>query len=201
MPDALLQLWPQALLIGVVLAFCAYLAVVLRGQDDLERPGRELAEEMKRQREREAKRKSRRSKSRSPRRVTTARARKAPPKFRPPPGAVASGSTSGDDEASGLFRVLRDGPDFHRPAAAKALSVPFAGTRNAKVVAALADTLTDPEVGVAGRAESYCALRIVMGEDLPWDEEVSVRHAFPKGVDLDWVEAARTAVEDEPDPI
>jgi hypothetical protein len=96
---------------------------------------------------------------------------------------------SGDDGPDGLLRVLEDGPEFRRQAAAKALSVPFAGSRDPKVARGLSEVVRRSDVGEAVRAEAYCALRVVMGEDLPWEEEVAVRNDFAVGADLDWLES------------
>ncbi|MEE2829407.1 MAG: hypothetical protein VX498_09475 [Myxococcota bacterium] len=119
------------------------------------------------------------------------------PRLRAPAGSVPHGSSSlarptrdGSDpetEAAGLLRVLESGPDIQRQAAAKALSLPFSGTGNRRVGAALAELVEDEEAGITTRAEAWIALKTVMDQELSWDEEVRIRHAFPEGVDWDWL--------------
>ena len=121
------------------------------------------------------------------------------PAVRPPEGTVAASSATGSEvprvgsdpevEAAGLLRVLESGPDVQRQAAAKALSLPFASTCNPRVAAALAALVGDEARTNSLRAESWAALRAVMGEELSWDDEVRIRHSFPEGVDWDWLES------------
>lgn len=177
MPPALAELLPALVVSGVVLLFALYIAMVLRGEDDPKtRDGPEgRAEEI----------------APSVPVRTTARAPKPPPRLRPPAGSVASGtSSSADSGPDELIRVLEDGPDYRRQAAAKALSVPFAGTEDRRVVTALCGLVRFEDASVAARAEAWCALRVVMGADLSWEEEVQVRQRFPEGVDLDWMDEA-----------
>jgi len=178
MPAALVDLAPWIIGFAVVGAMLLYFRTVLADADDLERPRPGLADEVERSRTRAA--------SRTAARQTHARAPKAPPAFRPPPGAV-SAPTAGEDP-SGLLRVLEDGPAFQRQAAAKALSVPFAGSCDPKVARALSELVRRSDVTASARAEAYCSLRVVMGKDLAWEEEVAVRRDFAAGADLDWLE-------------
>ncbi len=171
---------PWILSIGVVSAIVLYFAAVLRDEDDLKPPAPGLGEEVDKAKER--------ARARASRRVTTARAPKAPPKFRPPAGAVGSPDRpgAGDDDA-GLLRVLEDGPAFQRQAAAKALSVRHAGSRKPSIARALSEIVRRADVGDAARAEAYIALRVVWGVDLEWADEVAVRKDLGEA-DLDWLE-------------
>lgn len=178
MPPALAELAPWIVGFAVVGAIAAYFAVVLRDEDDLKPPRPGLGAEVEKSRAR--------AEARSSRRQTSARAPKAPPRFRAPPGAVSAPTNAQDP--SGLLRVLEEGPAFQRQAAAKALSVPFAGSCNPKVARALTEVIRRTDVTDAARATAYCSLRVVMGRDLAWEEEVVVHKDFPAGADLDWLE-------------
>jgi len=124
---------------------------------------------------------------------------KALPEIRPAEGAVAAGtrsttsaSGSGSDEATeaaGLLRILESSSDIQRQAAAKALSLPFAGTCHPEVALALAKVVKQEAAPASLRAEAWVALRVVMGEELDWGEEVAARHAFPEGLDDAWLAA------------
>ena len=184
---------PELLLyVGLVVAlilFGVYLAVVLRDDPDLERPPEAVRDEL-----------ARRRTGAVPRRLSGAPPKAEPvrpapaggrPRIRPAAGTVSSVSAAaggaGRDE---LLVALEDGPDYRRRSAARALSIPFAGTRDARVVAALAGAVRDEEFGYTVRAEAYCSLRAVMGQHLEWKDEVEVRRGFPDGADFDWVDAA-----------
>lgn len=169
---------PAAVILGALVLFGGYLALVLRGAGDEFRAPRP---------------------SPPPRLPPTGRPPAAPlPRIRPPEGAVAAGTTAlgsrsgGSDpetEAAGLVRVLESGPDVQRQAAAKALSLPFAGTCNPRVAEALARVVHAEDTTTSVRAEAWIALRAVMGEELSWEEEVRARHAFPEGLDEAWLDA------------
>ena len=134
-------------------------------------------------------------------RAQTPRAPAPPPAVRPPPrpepvlappsgGTVATAGRAGSvesAEAQGLLASLRDGPDFQRPAAARALSLAFTGTAQPQICRALLDALADESLPVPARVESYLALIQVFGDELEWDNEVTVRRDFPEGVDPDRV--------------
>jgi hypothetical protein len=120
------------------------------------------------------------------------------PTLRPPEGVVAAstqaegrldGDTGGGDstEAAGLLRILASASDIQRQAAAKALSLPFAGSCNPEVAVALANLVGEGSATTSVRAEAWIALRAVMGEELSWEEEVAARHAFPEGLDEVWL--------------
>ena len=167
------QSWvPTAVLLGSLVLFVVYLRLVLAGQaDDFRSP-----EPVRR----------------PPR----------PPRPVPPttPEAQAPVRSSGSDqrtETSGLLRVLEAGPDFQRQAAARALSIPFAGTSDPAVLLALLDVMDREDCGSGARAEAYCALRVVADQELPWEDEVKVRQGFPEGVDLEWLAVLRAALSSE----
>ncbi len=112
------------------------------------------------------------------------------PVLGPPPGApVAAGGGPDGGHNEGLLRALREGPDFQRPAAARALSLAYAGTADPDVARALLDTLGDADCSTAGRSEAYLALHQVFGDELEWDTEVQIRREFPEGTDPDQVQA------------
>jgi hypothetical protein len=190
----MIELWPYAALTGALLVFGIYLLVVLRGADDLGRTSREVRERLARQRAGALRGLRDRAVARGapsePAPAPVTQNRRAPT-IRAAQGTVATASAlrgvSGRDE---LIRTLAEGPDYRRRSAARALSVPFAGTRDPVVVAALADTIRNDEFGFTVRAEAYCALRAVMGQHLEWKEEVEVRRGFPDGADFGWVEDA-----------
>ncbi len=121
-----------------------------------------------------------------------------PPTLGPPPGAtIAASDLSPVDNAGtrGLLRSLRKGPDFQRPAAARALSLAFAGTADPEVARALLDVLGDAEASSGGRMEAYLALHHVFGDELEWDTEVQIRREFPEGTDPDQVNAWEVRLE------
>ena len=194
----MIELWPYAAMTGVLLLFGLYLAVVLRGADDLD----ELPDAVRQRlaRRRVAAVRSLRDQAvrraappppaaASPAALPVDRSR---PTIRPARGTVATApalrGAGGRDE---LIGTLAEGPDYRRRSAARALSVPFAGTRDPAVVEALADAVRNDEFGFTVRSEAYCALRAVMGQHLEWEDEVEVRRGFPVGADFDWVEAAQ----------
>ena len=119
------------------------------------------------------------------------------PTIRPPEGTLASsrqehgelttGRSDDATEAAGLLRILASPPDVQRQAAARALALPFAGTRNPEVAQALAILVSDETAGSSARAEAWIALRAVLGEELSWDDEVRARHQFPDGLDEEWL--------------
>jgi hypothetical protein len=119
------------------------------------------------------------------------------PEIRPPEGTLAagtrshrvpsSGASDPDVEAAGLLRILRSASDLQRQAAAKALSLPFSGTCNPEVAEALAQLVADEDAQSSLRAEAWIALRVVMGEELAWEQEVEARHNFPEGLDSAWL--------------
>ena len=117
-----------------------------------------------------------------------------PPLIKPATGSVGAASPRGDqvEEAANndtLLRVLEDGPEAQRQPAARALSIPYADTRDPRVIAALTALLQRDDVGDPSRAEAYLSLRLVVGEEISWEQEVEVRQSFPEGVDWDWVRA------------
>ena len=121
-----------------------------------------------------------------------------PPPLGPPSGAtIAASDLSPVDNAGtrGLLRSLREGPDFQRPAAARALSLAFAGTADAEVARALLDVLGDAEASAGGRMEAYLALHHVFGDELEWETEVEIRREFPDGTDPDQVMAWEVRLE------
>lgn len=184
------DLWPFAVLVGVLVLFGAYLAVVLRQEGDLERPPEPVRDALARRRT-DAVRRWRAGADEAPAPEPAAPPTDDRPRIRPAEGTVATSSfSSGISGRDELLGVLATGPDYRRRSAARALSVPFAGTRDPTVVAALADAVRNEEVGFTVRAEAYCALRAVMGQHLEPKDEVEVRRGFPAGADLDWVEAA-----------
>ena len=203
----LTEVWPWLLLGGFAAAFGVYLAVVLRDADDLDQPERGLADAMERRKAARSPRatpaKKARPKSKQARvkqkqpRVRTKQPREAPapatapppPVLRPPAGSVASSTSAGGGmDPSRLLRTLDEGPDVRRQAAAKALSIPFAGSGDSEIGLALVELFRRTDVGDSVRAEAYVALRVVIGEDLEWEQELAVRQRFPEGVDLDWVD-------------
>jgi hypothetical protein len=130
--------------------------------------------------------------------VPVARPSPLPPTLGPPPGApIAASDLSPVDNAGtrGLLRSLRQGPDFQRPAAARALSLAFAGTADPDVARALLDVLGDAEASTGGRMEAYLALHHVFGDELEWDTEVQIRREFPAGTDPDQVMAWEVRLE------
>ncbi|MCP4870238.1 MAG: hypothetical protein GY898_16150 [Proteobacteria bacterium] len=177
MPAALADFAPWIVGLAVAGVIAMYFATVLRDEDDLKAPRKGLAEEVDKSRAR--------AKARSSRRQTAARAPKAPPKFRPPPGSVASDNRQ---DPSDLLRVLEDGPEFQRQSAAKALSVPFAGSCNPRVSRGLSEVVRRTDVSEGSRASAYCALRTVMGMDLAYEDEIVLHNDFAAGADLDWLE-------------
>lgn len=178
----LTEVWPWLLLGGLFAAFGVYLAVILKGEGDFDLPAPGLARAMD---DRDQGRSSSPTVSARP----ASRAPKAPPRLRPAAGAVAAGGGVGATNPFRLLRTLDVGPDMRRQAAAKALSVPYAGSADPQVGAGLVELFRRTDVSDACRAEAYVALRVVMGEDLDRDEEVGVRLRFPEGVDLDWVDS------------
>ncbi len=163
--------------------FIAYLGVVLRGADDL-RPIDSSASSDRLRQEVDARLRQGRQE------LASAPAR--PPVLRPPEGAVAAGVRAqpealADVEESGMLRLLEDGPDFQREAAARALTVPFASTGHPEILGALGRVVLRDDCGVSARATAYCAMRTVAGSGLSWDDEVATRQDFPEGADLDWV--------------
>ena len=110
----------------------------------------------------------------------------SPPVIRPPPGAPVASADGGEPSGAdtlGLLNALREGPDFQRPAAARALSLSFAGTADREVARALLDLLGTAEASVAGRTEAYIALHQVFGDELDLEVEVQLRREFPEGTD------------------
>ena len=177
---------PMTVILGGVALFVVYLAVVLAGSREEFRPPR-LRPEAGRPRPEPGK----------TRRPVAERKPFASSALRAPVGSIPHGVSSlaraprdGSDpetEAAGLLRVLRSGPGIQRQAAAKALSLPFSGTCNLRVGAALAELVEDEEAAPTTRAEAWIALKTVMDEEVSWDEEVRIRQAFPEGVDWDWL--------------
>ena len=170
-----------ALTLGAGL-FIAYLSLVLRGADDL-RPVDSSASSERLRVEVDARL------SQNARELTGAQ---QPPVIRPPEGAVAAGTRAepealADVEESGMLRLLEDGPDFQREAAARALTVPFASTGEPQILLALGRVVLRDDCGISARAVAYCAMRTVAGSGLSWDDEVALRQDFPEGADLDWV--------------
>lgn len=116
----------------------------------------------------------------------------APPPYpliRPPEGGGVAAATASvtSAETQGLLRSLEEGPDFQRPAAARALALAYADRAEPVVCRALLDAVDADANGVAGRAEAYLALFAVFGTDLPWETEVTVRRSFPEGLDPDQI--------------
>ena len=176
---------PMLVLAALGLGFVLYLALVLRGAADefsaprrtsprTEPPGR---------------------KSRQPRVTEAVLPDRAEIQIRPPVGAVAAGTESrgrglgsaDSGETLGLLRVLEGHSDIQRQAACQALALPFAGTCEPEVADALARLVGSEDATTSVRAEAWIALRAVMGEELSWEDEVSVRHSFPVGLDEDWL--------------
>ncbi len=109
----------------------------------------------------------------------------------PPPPPLAVGDPLAEEAASGqagLLRVLRDGPDFHRAAAARALAIPFAGSRQKALGEALLGVL-DGDADDEARAEAAIALSLVFALELDADAH---REGLP--IPVGWIDAAREAV-------
>lgn len=185
-------MWPYAALVGALLLFGGYLAMVLRGDGALEQPPEQVRERMARERTQALRRRlSGEAKPAGSKKVQRPPPAGGRPRIRPAVGTVGSASAApGVSARDGLLDALADGPDYRRRSAARGLSVPFAGTRDPRVVAALADAVRNEEFGFTVRAEAYCAMRAVMGQHLEWKDEVEVRRGFPDGADFEWVEAA-----------
>ena len=176
---------PMLVFAGLGLGFVLYLALVLRGSsEDFSVPRRMVppGEPM----------------GRKNREVAVAEAalqEQQEIQIRPPVGAVAAGTDSrgrglgsvDSGETLGLLRVLEGQSDIQRQAACQALALPFAGTCEPEVADALARLVGSEDATTSVRAEAWIALRAVMGEELSWEDEVSVRHSFPAGLDEEWL--------------
>ena len=103
----------------------------------------------------------------------------------PPSDPLADEAAQGQ---AGLLRVLRDGPDFHRAAAARALSIPFAGSRQ-RVLGQALISVVEGDAGREARAEAAVALALVFALDLDSDAHRE-GEPLPEG----WLDAARDAV-------
>ena len=81
---------------------------------------------------------------------------------------------------------------MQRAAAAKALSLSFAGKPTKPVVHGLLGVMTDPDAGDDSRVEAWVAVCRVMGDPLPYEVEAIVRREGPEGIDaaqiLGWQE-------------
>ncbi len=120
-----------------------------------------------------------------------ARVVEEPAPLPPPPPPLPAGDPLAEEAASGqagLLRVLRDGPDFHRAAAARALAIPFAGSRQKALGEALLAVL-DGDADLEARAEAAIALSLVFALDLDADAH---REGLP--IPAGWIDAAREAV-------
>lgn len=109
------------------------------------------------------------------------------PVIRPPAeGAVAAGGDRGvitSPDTQGLLSTLREGPEFARPAAARALALGFADSAQPEVARTLLDALADEDAADVLRAECWVALHRVFGDTLEWEAEVAIRRDFPEGLD------------------
>ena len=81
---------------------------------------------------------------------------------------------------------------MQRAAAAKALSLSFAGKPTKHVVHGLLGVMTDPEADDESRVEAWVAVCRVMGDPLPYELEAVLRRDGPDGIDaaqiLGWQE-------------
>ncbi len=118
------------------------------------------------------------------------------PLIRPPLGGTVAGAarTTGGapPQADTLLRVLGEGTPMQRAAAAKALSLSFAGKPTKPVVYGLLGVMTDPDADDESRVEAWVAVCRVMGAPLSYEEEATLRRDGAEGIDaaqiLGWQE-------------
>ena len=118
-----------------------------------------------------------------------------------PVGAVGTVAARGlgraaaaEEESRGraLLAMLDSGSDVHRAAACRALAVPYAGRRDARVGRALLDVIDDVEGDQNVRAEAAITLGLVFGREV--SDAESLRGSFEASLDDDWLAAVRGEV-------
>jgi hypothetical protein len=117
------------------------------------------------------------------------------PRLAPAVGTMASGPTVRAPQADGLLRVLVDGTDMQRAAAARALALSFHDTASRPVVLGLLDVLADDDADDESRVEAWVAASRVIGEPLEWEVEAALRRDGPDGIDPAAVLAMQARVE------
>ncbi|MCO4771950.1 MAG: hypothetical protein KDA24_18105, partial [Deltaproteobacteria bacterium] len=114
-----------------------------------------------------------------------------------PEGATVASGTESKLQAESLLRVLEEGTGMQRAAAAKALSLSFAGNPSRPVVHGLLSLLSDPDADEDSRVEAWVAACRVMGDPLPWELESTLRRDGPDAIDPAQVMAWQDRLERE----